>query len=50
MRLFDKKKWAGNVKYLVKWKGRPKYERLWEKAKTLNNVRVWKYEIKVKNL
>ncbi|TLS20461.1 uncharacterized protein PpBr36_11343, partial [Pyricularia pennisetigena] len=40
VRLLDKRKWAGNVKYLVEWKGRPKGERSWEKAKTLSSARL----------
>ncbi|TLS21614.1 uncharacterized protein PpBr36_09550 [Pyricularia pennisetigena] len=50
MQLFNKRNLGGNFKYLVKWKGRPKCERLWEKAKTLNSARVREYEIKVKDL
>ncbi|EHA58153.1 hypothetical protein MGG_16492 [Pyricularia oryzae 70-15] len=35
VQLLDKRKLGGNVEYLVEWKGRPKCERSWEKAKTL---------------
>ncbi|ELQ32588.1 hypothetical protein OOU_Y34scaffold01088g1 [Pyricularia oryzae Y34] len=50
VRLLDKRKWAGNVEYLVEWKGRPKGERSWEKAKTLSSARVREYEARARDL
>lgn len=38
VQLLDKRKLGGNVEYLVEWKGRPKCERSWEKAKTLSKL------------
>ncbi|TLS25962.1 hypothetical protein PpBr36_06827 [Pyricularia pennisetigena] len=50
VRLFDKRKVAGNVEYLVEWKGRPQSESSWEKAKTLSSARVQEYEGRAKDL
>ena len=50
VRLFDKRKWAGKVEYSVEWKGRPKGETSWEKAKTLSSARVREYEARAKDL